>query len=155
MHATHHHMTKLGAARGDRTHPLEFAALMVGTPIILALTGASDAVIAVTGAFGFFSTTLNHSNLPLRSGVYGLFFTTAEMHHLHHSRDMDSSNSNYGCTIISGTAFSAHFRTERILKPLAPAQVNHLVSGPSTKWLLFLQMNSRNTNRTLKLMEQK
>jgi len=100
MHATHHHMTKLGAARGDRTHPLEFAALMVGTPIILALTGASDAVIAVTGAFGFFSATLNHSNLPLRSGVYGLFFTTAEMHHLHHSRDMDSSNSNYGCTII-------------------------------------------------------
>ncbi|TXS95570.1 sterol desaturase family protein [Parahaliea maris] len=100
IHATHHHITKMGAARSDRTHPLEFLALMIGTPIILALTGASDALIAVTGAFGFFSGYLNHANLPLRSGIYGLYFTTAEQHHLHHSRDMDSSNSNYGCTII-------------------------------------------------------
>jgi sterol desaturase/sphingolipid hydroxylase (fatty acid hydroxylase superfamily) len=100
IHATHHHMTKMGAARGDRTHPLEFAALMIATPIILALTGASDDVIAVTGAFGMFNAILTHSNLPLRSGVYGLFFTTAEMHHLHHSRDLQSSNSNYGCAII-------------------------------------------------------
>jgi sterol desaturase/sphingolipid hydroxylase (fatty acid hydroxylase superfamily) len=100
IHATHHHITKMGAARGDRTHPLEFLALMIGTPIVLALTGASDAVIAVTGAFGFFTGILNHSNLPLRSGFYGLYFATTEMHHLHHSRDMDSSNSNYGCSII-------------------------------------------------------
>jgi sterol desaturase/sphingolipid hydroxylase (fatty acid hydroxylase superfamily) len=100
MHAMHHHMTKLSAARGDRTHPLEFATLMVGTPIVLALTGASDGVIAVTGAFGFFNAVLNHSNLPLRSGIYGWYFCTAAMHHLHHSRDLDSSNSNYGCAII-------------------------------------------------------
>jgi sterol desaturase/sphingolipid hydroxylase (fatty acid hydroxylase superfamily) len=100
MHAMHHHMTKLSAARGDRTHPLEFATLMIGTPIALALTGASDGVIAVTGAFGFFNAVLNHSNLPLRSGIYGWYFCTAAMHHLHHSRDLDSSNSNYGCAII-------------------------------------------------------
>jgi len=100
IHATHHHITKMGAARSDRTHPLEFLALMLGSPIILALLGASDAVIAVSGAFGFFSAYLNHSNLPLRSGWYGLFFTTAEQHHVHHSIDMTSSNSNYGCAII-------------------------------------------------------
>ncbi|MFT5677092.1 MAG: sterol desaturase/sphingolipid hydroxylase (fatty acid hydroxylase superfamily), partial [Paraglaciecola sp.] len=71
IHATHHHITKMGAARSDRTHPLEFLALMVGSPIILALAGASDAVIAVSGAFNFMSAYLNHSNLPLRSGIYG------------------------------------------------------------------------------------
>jgi sterol desaturase/sphingolipid hydroxylase (fatty acid hydroxylase superfamily) len=100
MHATHHHITKMGAARSDRTHPLEWATLFLGTPIVLALSSANDAVIAVTGAFGFFNGWLNHSNLPLRSGWWGLFFATAEQHHLHHSKDMGSSNSNYGCTII-------------------------------------------------------
>ncbi len=100
IHATHHHITKMSAARGDRTHPLEFATLMLGTPIILALTGASDPVIAIAGAFGFFNSALNHSNLPLKSGLYGLFFATAEQHHLHHSKDFDSSNTNYGCNII-------------------------------------------------------
>ncbi|WP_317931997.1 sterol desaturase family protein [Halioxenophilus sp. WMMB6] len=100
MHATHHHITKMSAARSDRTHPLEFMALMVGTPIVLALTGASDEVVAVTGAFSFFSAYLNHANLPLRSGIYGWFFTTTEQHHLHHSIELESSNSNFGCTII-------------------------------------------------------
>lgn len=100
IHATHHHITKMSAARSDRTHPLEWATLMFGTPIVLALFGASDAVVAVTAAFGFCNGWLNHSNLPLRSGIYGWFFSTAEMHHLHHSKHIDSSNSNYGCTII-------------------------------------------------------
>jgi sterol desaturase/sphingolipid hydroxylase (fatty acid hydroxylase superfamily) len=100
IHATHHHITKMGAARNDRAHPLEFLALMVSSPIILALIGASDAVIAVTGVFNLVSGYLNHSNLPLRSGFYGLYFTTTEQHHLHHSHDLDSSNSNFGCSII-------------------------------------------------------
>ncbi|MFN3237308.1 MAG: sterol desaturase family protein [Pseudomonadales bacterium] len=101
IHATHHHITKMSAARGDRTHPFEWATLLLGTPIVLALTGASDGVIAVAGAFGFFNGALNHSNLPLKSlPVYDWFFATAEQHHLHHSKDLDSSNSNYGCTII-------------------------------------------------------
>jgi sterol desaturase/sphingolipid hydroxylase (fatty acid hydroxylase superfamily) len=100
IHATHHHITKMGAARSDRTHPLEFLALMVGSPIILALAGASNAVIAVSGAFNFMSAYLNHSNLPLYSGFYGLYFTTAKQHHLHHSHDSTSSDANFGCTII-------------------------------------------------------
>jgi sterol desaturase/sphingolipid hydroxylase (fatty acid hydroxylase superfamily) len=100
IHATHHHITKMSAARSDRTHPFEWATLMLGTPIVLALFGASDALVAVTGAFGFFNGWLNHSNLPLRSGIYGLYFSTAEMHHLHHSHKMEDSNTNYGCTII-------------------------------------------------------
>ncbi len=101
IHATHHHITKMSAARGDRTHPFEWATLFLGTPVVLALTGASDGVIGVVGAFGFFNGALNHSNLPLKSlPGYDWFFATAEQHHLHHSKDLDSSNSNYGCTII-------------------------------------------------------
>ena len=100
IHATHHHITKMGAARGDRTHPLEYLALMFATPIVLVLAGASNNVIAVYGTFYFISAYLNHSNLPLRSGVYGLFFTTPQQHHIHHSYDIRYSNTNFGCAII-------------------------------------------------------
>tara|TARA_R110002110_G_scaffold101523_2_gene257909 strand:- start:911 stop:1885 length:975 start_codon:yes stop_codon:yes gene_type:complete len=100
IHATHHHITKMGAARADRTHPLEYIALSLGAPIVLAISNASDAVIATTAAFGFWNGYMNHANLPLRSGFYGWIFGTAEMHQLHHSRDLASSRSNYGGNII-------------------------------------------------------
>lgn len=101
IHATHHHITKMSAARSDRTHPLEFAALSLGTPVVLALLGASDDVVAVTATFGIWNGWMNHANLPLRTnGLYGLLFSTSSMHHIHHANDMSLANSNYGCTII-------------------------------------------------------
>lgn len=101
IHATHHHITKMSCMRGDRTHPLEYLTLIVSTTIVLALTGASDSVIAVTAAFGMWNAQLNHSNLPLRSmPVYDWVFATAQQHHVHHAVVRNQSDSNYGCNII-------------------------------------------------------
>lgn len=100
IHATHHHIVKMSAARSDRTHPLEYLALGFSTGIILALFGASQEVIAVTAAFSFAGGWMNHANLPLRPGIYGWFFTAAEHHHTHHSRELSQSNCNYGCNVI-------------------------------------------------------
>lgn len=101
LHATHHHITKMGCMRGDRTHPLEWATLMLGTPIVLALLGASDGLMTVVGAFGIWNGTLNHSNLPLKSmPVYDWVFATAQQHHVHHARLRKHSDKNYGCNII-------------------------------------------------------
>ncbi|MDA0688531.1 MAG: sterol desaturase family protein [Proteobacteria bacterium] len=101
IHATHHHITKMGCMRGDRTHPLEWATLLVATPTALALMGASDGVMAVAGAFGIWSGTLNHSNLPLKSmPVYDWLFATAQQHHVHHAHLRRQADSNYGCNLI-------------------------------------------------------
>ncbi|MEM8489828.1 MAG: sterol desaturase family protein [Pseudomonadota bacterium] len=101
IHATHHHITKMGCMRGDRTHPFEWLALMLGTPIALAVLGASDGVMAVAGAFGIWNGTMNHANLPLKSlPVYDWVFATAQQHHIHHASDRKHSDSNYGCMLI-------------------------------------------------------
>ena len=101
IHATHHHITKMGCMRGDRTHPLEWAALMLGTPIALTMLGASDGVMTVAGAFGIWNGTMNHSNLPLKSlPVYDWVFATAQQHHVHHAAERRQSDSNYGCMLI-------------------------------------------------------
>ncbi|MGK0223145.1 MAG: sterol desaturase/sphingolipid hydroxylase (fatty acid hydroxylase superfamily) [Limisphaerales bacterium] len=101
IHATHHHITKMGCMRGDRTHPLEWPTLFLGTPVALALLGANDSVMAVAGAFGMWSGVLNHSNLPLKSMPgYDWIFATAQQHHVHHALERRQSDSNYGCTII-------------------------------------------------------
>jgi sterol desaturase/sphingolipid hydroxylase (fatty acid hydroxylase superfamily) len=100
-HATHHHINKMGCMRGDRTHPTEYLALNLSTPIILALAGASNEVIAVSAAFGAWNGKLNHSNLPLTSmPVYDWVFATAQQHHVHHAAVLRQANTNYGCQLI-------------------------------------------------------
>jgi len=100
IHATHHHITKMSVARSDRTHPLEFLGLNLGSAVALAYLGASAEVVAVVLVFRLATAHVNHCNLPLTSGVFGWLFNTAEWHLLHHSCDYDESNTNYGCTVI-------------------------------------------------------
>ena len=100
IHATHHHITKMSVARADRTHPLEFLGLYLGTAVALAYLGASAEVVGVVVVFRATTAYTNHCNLPLKSGVFGWLFNTAEWHQLHHSCNYDESNTNYGCTVI-------------------------------------------------------
>ncbi len=100
IHATHHHITKMSIARADRTHPLEFLGLNLGTAVVMAFFGATPEVAAVTLVLRLTNARLNHCNLPFRSGVYGWLFTTAEHHTLHHACNQIDSNTNYGCVII-------------------------------------------------------
>lgn len=100
IHATHHHITKMSVARADRTHPLEFIGLNLGGAVALAFLGATPEVVLVTLTLRVTTGHVNHANLPLKSGVLGWVFNTAEWHQLQHSCDYAESNSNFGCTVI-------------------------------------------------------
>jgi len=100
MHATHHHIVKMSAARADRTHPLELLGLTLGSIIALALLGASANVIAVTLVFRVSCAYMNHCNLPFTPGLFGWVFTTPTWHQVHHSLELKQSNSNFGCVVI-------------------------------------------------------
>jgi len=100
IHATHHHITKMSVARAERTHPLEFLGLNLGSAVTLAFLGASAEVVAVVVVFRLNTAHLCHSNLPLVSGAFGWLFNTPEWHQLHHSCIYKESNTNFGCTVI-------------------------------------------------------
>jgi len=100
IHGTQHHITKMRVARSDRTHPLEFLGLNLGTAVALAFLGASEEVIGLVVVFKLTTAYTNHCNLPLKSGVFGWLFNTTEWHQLHHSCDYAESNTNYGCAVI-------------------------------------------------------
>ena len=100
IHATHHHITKMSMARAERTHPLEFLGLNLGSAVALAFLGASAEVVAVVVVFRLNTAHLCHSNLPLVSGAFGWLFNTPEWHQLHHSCFYKESNTNFGCTVI-------------------------------------------------------
>jgi len=100
IHATHHHITKMSVARAERTHPLEFLGLNLGSAVALAFLGASADVVAVVVVFRLNTAHLCHGNLPLVSGAFGWLFNTPEWHQLHHSCIYKESNTNFGCTVI-------------------------------------------------------
>ena len=100
IHATHHHITKMSVARAERTHPLEFLGLNLGSAVTLAFLGASAEVVAVVVVFRLNTAHLCHSNLPLVSGAFGWLFNTPEWHQLHHFCIYKESNTNFGCTVI-------------------------------------------------------
>lgn len=100
IHATHHHITKMSVARAERTHPLEFLGLNLGSAVALAFLGASADVVAVVLVFRLTTAHICHTNLPLQSGAFGWLFNTPEWHQLHHSCDRAESNTNYGCAVI-------------------------------------------------------
>ena len=100
IHATHHHITKMSVARADRTHPLEFLGLNLGSAIVLGFFGASGEVVGVYLVLALGIAYSCHANLPMKSGYFGYFFNTPEWHQVHHSCNYAESNTNYGCTMI-------------------------------------------------------
>jgi len=132
-HATHHHFSKMSVGRTERTHPVEWLLLNLGGIILLGFFGASGNVLAVIVAFKTISVHFNHCNMPLRSGIYGWFFTTAEHHQLHHSIDYAESNTNYGCAVIFWDRVFGTFR--------AKTEVRNIGNGTGSKltlWATFL-----------------
>lgn len=132
IHATHHHITKMSAARADRTHPLEFLGLNLGSAVALAFFGASAEVVGVVLVFRLTTAHVNHCNLPLVSGAFGWLFNTAEWHQLHHSCDYDESNTNYGCTVIFWDRVFGTFSSQN--------SIEHVGNGTGRRLSLLTQL---------------
>ncbi len=102
FHMMHHSDLDLDVTSGVRFHPVE---IIISTGVkavsVLAL-GASPLAVVIFEIVLNATALFNHSNVRMPSGlerVLRLFMVTPDMHRIHHSTDVQETNSNFGFNV--------------------------------------------------------
>lgn len=99
IHRVHHSDTGFDVTTALRFHPLEIVVSMVWKAMIVAFLGAPALAVLIFEVVLNASAMFNHANvkLPLKlDQLLRRFIVTPDMHRVHHSQDMNETNSNYG-----------------------------------------------------------
>jgi sterol desaturase/sphingolipid hydroxylase (fatty acid hydroxylase superfamily) len=102
MHAVHHSDVDVDISTSYRHHPLEPLVFMpIVLPLILFLSVPIAAALTHQAIYIFLSV-FSHSNVRLPQkldSVLRLFVVTPDFHRVHHSSDVEFTNSNYGSIV--------------------------------------------------------
>lgn len=98
-HGAHHSFHHLGAVHFSTNHPFEVGVLLLPMAMVELLFGAGEAA-AGASLLLLANSAIAHSNLDLCTKGIGWLFTTNRFHIHHHSRVLEESNTNYGCSAI-------------------------------------------------------
>lgn len=129
FHSTHHVITELTGAKALRTHPLDNALFYLPRTVPLLLLGAGASELVAATYFGCILGILSHANLELSDRGLGWFINFPRFHAVHHSSQLEESNSNFGCHTV---LWDHVFRTFRASKGEAPIGVAPV--GARTLW---------------------
>ena len=102
FHQVHHADHDLDASSGLRFHPIEIGFSMGIKCIAVILLGASPESVALFEIVLNGCAVFNHSNVKLPlwvDRILRLVLVTPDMHRVHHSVELDETNSNYGFNI--------------------------------------------------------
>lgn len=124
FHATHHAVESLSTLKAVRTHPVDnlFFHLARNLPLLFLGAGPDEVVsaIALGGTLGL----LSHANVDVGEGVLGWIVNFPRYHAVHHSIDVEESNTNYGCHTVLFDRLFGTFRERETTPPalgVAPA----------------------------------
>lgn len=134
FHATHHSAPRLYWLNAARFHPIDlFTDGLLGSVMLLAV-GCPFEVLAlfllVSGVHGFFQ----HANLPLKLGPLNYFFSMAELHRWHHSKNLEEANHNYGQNVIIWDLIFGTFYLPKDREPPVDIGIPNLSAFPDTFW---------------------
>lgn len=117
MHAVHHTVGRIYWLNAARIHPLEsLVGVMLGPALLIALGVPAEvmAIYAVSeGVFRF----LEHANIDLAWGPFGVLFNTSVLHRWHHSNRPEEANANFGSML---TIWDVVFGTRRVFEGPEP-----------------------------------
>jgi sterol desaturase/sphingolipid hydroxylase (fatty acid hydroxylase superfamily) len=102
FHKVHHSDLDLDVSSGFRFHPLEILGSMIYKLGLVAALGPSVMTVVVFEAILSSMAQFTHSNIKLPLGLDRALrwvFVTPDMHRIHHSVEVDETNSNYGFNI--------------------------------------------------------
>lgn len=99
FHKVHHSDLDLDVSSGFRFHPLEILGSMVYKLGLVAALGPSVITVVVFEAILNGMAQFSHSNIKLPLGLdraLRYVFVTPDMHRIHHSVELNETDSNYG-----------------------------------------------------------
>lgn len=99
LHALHHADRDLDASSGVRFHPGEIVVSLLWKAVVVWLVGAPAGAVVAYEALLACASVATHANLELPSGLertVRVALVTPDLHRVHHSVEMDESNSNFG-----------------------------------------------------------
>ncbi len=99
FHKVHHTDLDLDVSSGLRFHPIEILGSMLFKISIIFALGPTPLTVMVFEAILNGMAQFTHSNIKLPERVDSLMrrlFVTPDMHRIHHSEEIDETNSNYG-----------------------------------------------------------
>jgi sterol desaturase/sphingolipid hydroxylase (fatty acid hydroxylase superfamily) len=102
FHKVHHSDLDLDVSSGFRFHPLEILGSMIYKLGLVAALGPSVMTVVVFEVILSGMAMFTHSNIKLPLGLdrtLRWLFVTPDMHRIHHSVEVDETNSNYGFNI--------------------------------------------------------
>ncbi len=117
FHSTHHLITQLNGLKALRTHPVDNVLFYVVRTVPLMLVGAGVDEVVTATTFGAVLGVLAHANVKVSERGLGLVVNLPGYHAVHHSPELEQSNSNFGChTIVWDRIFGT-------FKPSSPVKL--------------------------------
>ncbi len=100
IHARHHSPDKLHLLASGRNHPLNVLFSYSAQVAPLLLMGINADALALASVFTGVHGLLQHTNIDMRVGLLNWVLSSPELHHFHHSKDLEESNTNFGSNLI-------------------------------------------------------
>jgi sterol desaturase/sphingolipid hydroxylase (fatty acid hydroxylase superfamily) len=121
FHSVHHGATRLYWGNAGRFHFVDVIAQFFLYFIPLFLLRASSDVAALLLAVTAITGTMEHVNIDYKNKYIPYFFNTAELHHLHHSPNLNECNRNFGkITVLFDLLFGTYLKNEVARESLKP-----------------------------------
>jgi sterol desaturase/sphingolipid hydroxylase (fatty acid hydroxylase superfamily) len=110
VHAVHHSAERMYALASARNHPLNVALTYGAQTLVLVAFGASAQVLLVYTVFTAVLGVLQHSNVDLRTSIFGRILSTPDLHRWHHATDDAAMDRNFGAdTAIWDQVFGTRY----------------------------------------------
>jgi len=99
FHSFHHKDTRMNSTTALRFHTVELFLSYPGKAIICLIFGISYLPLLIYEIAFFTAVVIHHSNIYITKNadaIYRLLFTSPHMHRIHHSKEFNETNSNFG-----------------------------------------------------------
>lgn len=96
VHAIHHAQEELNPLTGSRHHALEYVTAQGLALLPMLLLGLTSSAMLLSSAALTFIARLQHANLAWDFGPLGAVLVSPHYHRIHHSRDRQYHDCNYG-----------------------------------------------------------